>query len=611
LVIRCFHSLILIFILGSLVGQDTLRVYQSMHQKMSTFPIVVDDDLDHFEAYQALSKNEIPPYKDKGRAFRSYDDYWTGGVIVNNEQEVFPLMIEGLFEEVYIDGNPISFCVLDLCEDTTGLIVQPQQKVAYTDLGFGSHVFVAKLGGYNLKKDFKPVFSDRSTFEGLENKDNRFPLLFTLFLCGVFFVLSLMSLLIYLAINEKTFLYYSLFCIGILIYTFRKVGEINEAYFVIDSVLPWVYCKMLWFFILFATYLKFSSAFINAKEKYPKINTASDTVVKVILIAFIPEFILLALGYYKESYTFYYLLRVGVSFYCLYILVALYKHKKDHFVKFLLVGGGALLLSEIITSLFYNNFATVVGLIGLMMDFLVFSAAIAYKLYFDFYRRLLLENENTNNQLMIEKLERDKMKLNVNTLQAQFNPHFIFNSMNSIKEFIITNQSEKASGYLAKFATLMRKVLDYSSKESITLEKELNITKEYLTFFQMMSEDEVSVEIDLADDVEEDLILVPPLIIQPYVENIFKHAFTKDIKDRKIRIRVHEKGEALIIEVIDNGIGFQNKKSYIDGHESKGMDINKERIITWCRLYNKTSTVECLSLTKDNAVSGSMVRITI
>jgi LytS/YehU family sensor histidine kinase len=245
------------------------------------------------------------------------------------------------------------------------------------------------------------------------------------------------------------------------------------------------------------------------------------------------------------------------------------------------------------------------------MDFLVFSAAIAYKLYFDFYRRLLLENENTNNQLMIEKLERDKMKLNVNTLQAQFNPHFIFNSMNSIKEFIITNQSEKASGYLAKFATLMRKVLDYSSKESITLEKELNITKEYLTFFQMMSEDEVSVEIDLADDVEEDLILVPPLIIQPYVENIFKHAFTKDIKDRKIRIRVHEKGEALIIEVIDNGIGFQNKKSYIDGHESKGMDINKERIITWCRLYNKTSTVECLSLTKDNAVSGSMVRITI
>lgn len=176
-------------------------------------------------------------------------------------------------------------------------------------------------------------------------------------------------------------------------------------------------------------------------------------------------------------------------------------------------------------------------------------------------------------------------KLQLKALRAQMNPHFLYNALNSIQNYITSNKGDHAAKYLAKFAKLMRQSLEYSDLEIISLEKEIEFLHDYLYINETLRfEDKLSYEIVVEDDIEEDILGVPTMIVQPYVENAIEHGLRT--KERGlIRLHFSLAGEQTILCVVeDNGIGrkkareMQLQDEEYQNHKSRGTKITEERL---------------------------------
>lgn len=181
-----------------------------------------------------------------------------------------------------------------------------------------------------------------------------------------------------------------------------------------------------------------------------------------------------------------------------------------------------------------------------------------------------------------EKLELSSKENELRALRNQMNPHFIFNSLNSIQKYIITKQFSEVNEYISKFATLMRTSLKMSKYEFTNLNKEIEFLTNYLEIEQLRFPDKFSFEFIVQNDINTDATMLPSLILQPLLENSIKHGF-KNIK-RKGEIKVvFSKIDQfwLKIEVSDNGTGIIEKNSSNlenNDNESFGLSIVKQRI---------------------------------
>jgi len=218
-----------------------------------------------------------------------------------------------------------------------------------------------------------------------------------------------------------------------------------------------------------------------------------------------------------------------------------------------------------------------------------------------------------------EHLHLQAAKLQLKALRAQMNPHFIYNALNAIQHFISAKREKDAATYLAKFAVLMRKSLDYSDKEYISLEEEIAFINDYLEINQKLRfEDAMRYIVVVEEDLEEDILGIPSMIIQPYVENAIEHGIRMK-KDGIIKIEFQTYDEDHILCVIeDNGIGrvaaaeYKAQKEDLSSYESKGTKITEQRL----QLINKTSQrnlyVRTIDLVDDNASPcGTKVEIRI
>jgi len=182
-------------------------------------------------------------------------------------------------------------------------------------------------------------------------------------------------------------------------------------------------------------------------------------------------------------------------------------------------------------------------------------------------------------------LELKATKLQLKALRAQMNPHFMYNALNSIQNYITSNDAESAAKYLAKFSILMRQSLEYSELEIIPLEKEIEFLENYLNINQKLRfEDNLNYKIEVADEIEEDIFGVPTMIIQPYVENAIEHGLRKR-KNGWVTVKFSLKDEDTILcEIEDNGIGrdearqLQEKAQYHKTHRSMGTEITQKRL---------------------------------
>lgn len=214
---------------------------------------------------------------------------------------------------------------------------------------------------------------------------------------------------------------------------------------------------------------------------------------------------------------------------------------------------------------FYSQFWFIV-LLALMLAFAIF---LGYKFSINSSRKAAIA------EARFAHLERS-------ALQAQMNPHFIFNSLNSIQSYIAKNENDRANRFLAKFSRLIRAMLNHSRAQMVTLEEEIDSLRLYLDLEKMRFKEKFDFEIVLDEDLDTSDIMVPPLLIQPYLENALIHGLAQKRSKGKINLYYILDGKYLLVTVTDNGIGIEASKKLNKNrssmHKSVGMSITQKRL---------------------------------
>ena len=163
-------------------------------------------------------------------------------------------------------------------------------------------------------------------------------------------------------------------------------------------------------------------------------------------------------------------------------------------------------------------------------------------------------------------------------LRAQMNPHFIFNSLNSIADYIDKNQTETASDFTAKFAKLMRMVLENSEQKEIPLSEDLKALELYMQLERFRLKNKFNYQIRVDENIDKDNTLIPPLILQPFVENSIWHGIAKKDGHGEIIISIQKDDDMINCIVEDDGAGIKESIIIADEKKSLGMKITKARI---------------------------------
>lgn len=192
-------------------------------------------------------------------------------------------------------------------------------------------------------------------------------------------------------------------------------------------------------------------------------------------------------------------------------------------------------------------------------------------------------------------------KAELKALRAQMNPHFVFNSLNSIQHYIINSKGEEAVKYLNKFAKLIRLILNNSEKSNVTINEDLDAVKLYLELERMRFENKFSYHIIIDPNIDPDYEEIPPMLIQPYLENAILHGINPKEGEGHISISVQLINQFIKISITDDGIG-REKSSALQGirtkspHQSLGMKITKDRVQIINSLHQSHLSVNVIDL---------------
>ncbi len=197
------------------------------------------------------------------------------------------------------------------------------------------------------------------------------------------------------------------------------------------------------------------------------------------------------------------------------------------------------------------------------------------------------------------KSKYNKVVLQQRLLRTQMNPHFIFNALSAIQVFVLENDIEKSSAFLSNFAILMRKVLRCSEYEYVSLEEEREMLSCYLDLQKLRFIPTFDFKIEMSDEIDEQQILIPPMLTQPFVENAIEHGMKSLGGGGKINVRFFLKGGFLNIEIRDNGMGFASKSVGKTGgkkHESMAIKITNQRLAMIRKMSKKPADIKITDL---------------
>jgi LytS/YehU family sensor histidine kinase len=188
-------------------------------------------------------------------------------------------------------------------------------------------------------------------------------------------------------------------------------------------------------------------------------------------------------------------------------------------------------------------------------------------------------------------IEKQIFELEQKALRLQMNPHFIFNSLNAIQNFVLSNDTDKAVNYLAKFSHLMRMILANSTASHIPLKDELKALTYYMDLERLRFDNKFKYEIQVDPSIDEEFIEIPPMLFQPYVENAIIHGLVNSPREGKLDIKLQLSDKGILHCVIeDNGIGREKameiRASSGIKRQPKGMVITQERL----QILNKQSS---------------------
>ncbi len=162
-------------------------------------------------------------------------------------------------------------------------------------------------------------------------------------------------------------------------------------------------------------------------------------------------------------------------------------------------------------------------------------------------------------------------------LLTQMNPHFIFNSVDNIQSLIYGNKQEEAINYLTKFSKLTRQILENSRENYISLEEELNMLDNYMTIQKLLYNNNFTHKVMVDDGIDPEIVLLPPMLTQPFIENAIKHGLKNKTEGGIVHIHFYMQDNQLFFEVTDNGAGLVEKEK-VEGQRSLSTQITKERL---------------------------------
>lgn len=233
------------------------------------------------------------------------------------------------------------------------------------------------------------------------------------------------------------------------------------------------------------------------------------------------------------------------------------------------------------------------------------------------YYRYRTTNLRRQNRLLNEKiiLEKNLHKATMKSIKSQMNPHFFYNALNTIQSFIFTDDKRRASTYLAKFSKLTRIILEMSDKERISLTEEMQALELYLEIEQVRFDDDFAFEIAVDPNLDVELVNIPSMIIQPYVENAIKHGLLHKKGPKLIHLSFLSESGMLVVVIDDNGVGRKKSEELNaiknKGHRGFATEANYKRL----EILNKTNErmgVEFIDKYDDNHLAtGTKVIIRI
>ena len=241
----------------------------------------------------------------------------------------------------------------------------------------------------------------------------------------------------------------------------------------------------------------------------------------------------------------------------------------------------------------------------------IFAVVISFLLIGYFYLDFYIKNINKKHKERLDslKLKNRLLSLEQKSLQLQMNPHFIFNVLNGIKALGNTNKIDELNATISKFSILLRGILNNSRTEEITLQEEITLLKNYIELEQRMSSKTFTYTITSnLNNIDPDEILIPTMLLQPFVENCVQHAFQKnDLGTIQINFKV-EHG-FLLCSIIDNGIGIHQskKRKSTTKHKSVALSVAKERL----HILSYKSNFKIDEIIEDTKIKGTKVSFRI
>ena len=473
---------------------------------------------------------------------------------------------------------------------------------------------------------------------------------FTILFSGFLLTLSVYHFLLYFQHKDRVYLYYSLYTFLIFTASYPRTenslfddATLNPDPYLHFLIIPreWIYNTM---------YLVFAKALVAFNIHKPKINAFLNKSVFVLTAILI---VTMSIAYLTHNPTivgvvFAYFFSPTIAILALLSFYALYTMKTG--LKYYVLIGSSIYMILAESSFFITTnlqTGTVIFYIGIIIENILFSLALGYK------QKLILQEKNESQSNLIEQLkeneklrlkvqdqlekdvkilyeeakinqlekakvksDKELLELKISSLQSQMNPHFIFNSLNAIKLYIIENKKENAVYYLNKFSKLIRKILASAREKENTLAEEIETLKLYIDIENIRFQNEINAAIQIDKKLQVNTIKVPTLILQPFIENAIWHGLSSKKGEKKLLISFENiKNKFLQVSILDNGIGrkksFEIKKSKVYNKSSIGVQLTKERLKNFSKNFLNDYTIEFEDLYDKNLASGTKVILMI
>ena len=479
---------------------------------------------------------------------------------------------------------------------------------------------------------------------------------FFIFTLGILGILSAYHTLLYFQNRDKLYLLYGAYTFFIILSQISHIREgfLQDILAPIEGVkyFPEVYTETYYLIYVF-----FAFRFLDLKREFPR--WAGHCIKAVyFLIIFCTAKLLLYIfsgdyGFVRNGYflfvTFMFVLSVVV-----YVLF----FKMQNPLRYYMIVGSLILLVTSYASLFIYldlerkgmevNQAYFILYVGFILENIVFSLGLGQKQKLilqdrdESQRKLIVqlqENEALRHKVQQQleddvqhlskkarsekvlalkaKYDKELADLKMASLRSQMNPHFIFNSLNSIKRYIIDNEKENAVYYLNKFSKLIRKILAATNEKEITLGDELETLELYMNIENIRFKNQITYSIDLEKGIHPGSVKIPSLILQPFLENAIWHGLSLKKGEKKIKISLKKNEEShVLIEIIDNGIGRAKsrelKERKIHKRDSIGIKLTRERLAKFSESFLNDYSLEFHDLTDaDEKPLGTMVCLKI